>query len=239
MSKVCALCARVGDLRRSHMLPKFFGRLALEFSATTVLAHPDNPSQHGPYWTKMLCSNCEQRLNKCETPARDIMHEALKSSSAVSPSPTFDEFCAGLALRCTLTAITEFPALSKAQHVKDAIERWRCRLLGSTHVPDEHFAIRLHPCKAIFSDGATQVQTAWVGMDGGFLSGNNEVAFARLRDLLILSPCTTGSLNIAANPVAKSSLIFALTELPTFEPELWTRMIEGINDVWQRKGLAP
>lgn len=239
MSNVCELCAQLGDLRKSHILPHFFGRLALEFSGAKALAHPDDPSQQGPYWTEMLCGGCEKRLNERETPARPIMHEALKSSAPVPPSDTFDEFCASLALRCTLTEIKEFPELGEAQYVKDAIERWRCRLLGLPHAPDEHFAVRLYPCKATFSDGTAQVQTAWSGMDGGVLSGNEEVAFARLRDLLILSPCTTGSLDIAATPVAESSSIFALTELPTFEPELWTRMIDAINDVRQRRGLEP
>ncbi len=60
VSRLCALCSRTGELKQSHVIPRFVYR---------ALEQPDGASR------PLLCGECEDRFSRWESQfARDVFH---------------------------------------------------------------------------------------------------------------------------------------------------------------------
>ena len=72
-SKECVLCRKLGELRKSHILPRFFGKV-LKFPDKKRLIDVLQPQRRDIQDLAkkfLLCDYCEKRLNKWETEFRN------------------------------------------------------------------------------------------------------------------------------------------------------------------------
>lgn len=140
----CALCRQEGELRASHIIPKFVGKWLKETSATGFLrgiTEPDIRLQDLRK-TNLLCQTCEERFSKLETYfASEIFFPFLeKGINSFKYDGRLLEFVMSLSWRTLLVSYDEFKqdVPSLCEYVDKAEETWREYLLGDSPDPGDY-----------------------------------------------------------------------------------------------------
>ena len=131
----CALCGRNGDLKASHILPKFVGKWIKDTSATGFLASATDGARVQDLPTfRLLCSDCEQRFSRLENPFADKIFYPLHNSgdSRLEYGSWLEPFAVSLGWRILKAGYevvkSKHPALYSQMAQAEAT--WREFLLG-------------------------------------------------------------------------------------------------------------
>ena len=135
----CRLCQTYGQLRLSHIIPKFVFRLQRERSVTPLRSHliPDRPVQDSRK-LYFLCNECEERFSPWENTFKREVYDPLHAGTlhSVRYGPWLLKFAVSLswrALRATIeTGDPVPPGIKCAPATVDAEKVWRVFLLDKT-----------------------------------------------------------------------------------------------------------
>lgn len=93
MNKVCHLCQSEGEIKSSHIIPRF----VLEWLINTTPAHIRNAAnpnlriQDG-ITSEILCGNCEQRLSRWEKPFAERIFKPLHENNGEISAFSYDDW---------------------------------------------------------------------------------------------------------------------------------------------------
>ena len=131
----CALCGRSGDLKASHIIPKFVGKWIKDTSATGFLASATDGARVQDLPTfRLLCSDCEQRFSRLEKPFADKIFYPFNNSgdSRLEYGSWLEPFAVSLGWRVLKAGYevvkSKHPALYSQMAQAEAT--WREFLLG-------------------------------------------------------------------------------------------------------------
>lgn len=199
----CALCKSQSQLRRSHIVPSFFGAYLKETSATGYLRSGDTPNlrlQDLPTQT-LLCDRCEGRVAVWEKDFKENVLPLVQSEGfkALRYGPSLLPFLVSLSWR---VLVCQRELLDKTHpHVSEAasrtLENWRLFLLGKRKRPgSEHhlFVIAGIPLKVPASSHQKMLHYLLRGIDAG-TAGDSRTLFVYTKALrsLVFSPVTPAS----------------------------------------------
>ncbi len=139
MTPRCKLCHKSGDLRDSHVLPRFLGKYLKDTSATGYLMaiDADGRPNRGQdlYKTKLLCSACETVLNEAETFfANTIFYPFQHGTLRTIPvDERLSRFAISVSLRALwIMRMARHPLAEKWKNELKELEiEWRSFLLNS------------------------------------------------------------------------------------------------------------
>lgn len=141
----CCLCAAVGQLCRSHIIPKFVGDWLRDTNVTGRLRSSEAPNKlvQDLEWRHMLCAACEGRFSLFEGEAcQNIflpIHERRQDRFRYGPS--FTRFAVSAAWRA-LVALSREGGLGHLSEIPAAVEAaeaaWRGFLLDERSTPAPH-----------------------------------------------------------------------------------------------------
>lgn len=147
-SGICRLCEQTRDLEESHILPKFVIRWQRE-TAVSAIRDSDNPNRRSQDGKKLpfLCSECEDRLEKFETPfAAQVFRPAHRVPDELPLAVKYGRFALAFAVSVSWRALQfwsedpRFPSVlgdEKLNIAKRALHRWRAFLLNDVPHPAE------------------------------------------------------------------------------------------------------
>jgi hypothetical protein len=141
----CRLCQTHGELRLSHIIPKFVFRFQRDGSVSPLRSHlvPDRPVQDSRK-IYFLCDECEERFSAWETAFKREVYDPFHTGSlgSLGYGPWLLKFAASLAwrtLRATIeTEIATPPAIKFATATIEAEEIWRDFLLDKSEHPGDY-----------------------------------------------------------------------------------------------------
>lgn len=167
MPSVCALCRTNSDLKNSHILPEFFYKLVYDkhpkrFRVISAnVAEREHFEQKGPR-EYLLCSVCEQKLNRWETYAKSSFVDARGIQVAHEPDAvvfhnldykTFKLFQLSLLWRMSVSRLDFFGAVSLGPHE----ERIRLALLAEDPLQPYEYS-----CWMVAVEINGQLRTDWI-----------------------------------------------------------------------------
>src|SRR6266852_6963280 len=89
---ICRLCQQTGNLEESHILPRFVIRWQRD-TAVSAIREAERPNVRTQDGTKLpfLCSKCEDRFEKWETPfATEVFHPAHRPIATMPEQVRYD-----------------------------------------------------------------------------------------------------------------------------------------------------
>jgi len=137
----CALCPKTTQLRESHVIPAFAGRLIRRTSAAGRFQTPDSPERtfHDIFKLPLLCDKCEQRFSRHESRfAQVIFHPFIGNNQLVF---NYDDWLLQFALSLAWrVARIEYEACRNSHpdvlpQLRAAMNRWADFLLGNRPDP--------------------------------------------------------------------------------------------------------
>jgi hypothetical protein len=157
----CRLCQAYGQLRLSHIIPKFVFRFQRDRSVSAIRSHlkPDRPVQDSRK-IYFLCDGCEQRLSLWETAFKREVYDPYHAGSLdfLRYGPWLLKFATSLswrALRATIEAGDATPPEIKLA-APTAEETWRDFLLNKREQPGD-FPQYLFPLDSLANTPDTSV----------------------------------------------------------------------------------
>lgn len=134
---LCKLCQQNGDLKISHVLPRFLGKYLKDTSATGFLTAVDKngkPSRSQDlYKRKLLCDQCESVLNEAETFfAATVFYPFKKNQLKTIPvDDRLGRFAVSVSLRALwIMQLVKHPLVERWKDQLDELEtEWRNYLL--------------------------------------------------------------------------------------------------------------
>lgn len=144
MASKCALCGRRGNIRQSHITPKFASKLIKDTSATGYLSSAADGSkrvQDGKR-VSLLCDNCEERFSKSEKYfAENVFYQYHnKGTQLFNYDKNLEYFATSLSWRSLKVTYNE--AVHDQPHFTARLDRaeacWREFLLGQRQHIEPH-----------------------------------------------------------------------------------------------------
>lgn len=141
----CRLCQTYGELRLSHIIPKFVFRFQRSRSVAPLRSHlvPDRPVQDSRK-LYFLCDKCEERFSSWETAFKREVYDPLHAGSLdpLRYGPWLLKFAVSLswrALRATIETEETTPSKIKfAAATIEAEKSWRDFLLDKREHPGDY-----------------------------------------------------------------------------------------------------
>lgn len=192
----CRLCLEHGNLRGSHLMPRFVARWIRRTSATGRLRNAARPNAAlKDFGTRpFLCPRCEGRLERLETAfSRDVFHPVWNSDHpVVHVNRDVMGFAVSLSWR-TLAATLEdaadgIPLTARVHH-----ELWRRLLIGAIDDGGEHhmYMLRCVPYDAFGLSDPDVEALNWYfyrAVDATVVTSNSlQFVYAKLPGLAFLS----------------------------------------------------
>ena len=132
----CPLCKKVAELRKSHIIPSFFGAYLKDTSATGYLRRGDTPNlrlQDIPK-EKLLCDACEGRFAVWEKDFKENVFPVVQNDGLgeLKYGPLLLPFLVSLSWRILVTQrkLLERTHPHFVGAVSQTLENWRLFLLG-------------------------------------------------------------------------------------------------------------
>lgn len=203
MNVACALCQKKTDLRKSHIVPAFFGEYLKETSATGYLRGVDSPNLRIQDLTKteLLCAECEQRLSVWEKNFAQGAFKRVQDDSfrELEYGPWLLSFLVSLSWRVLAvergTFVRDYPEFSAP--IEAAFESWRQFLLGKRkHPGSEHhlFVIPGIPERVPAGSHEKTLHYLLRAIDAGIGSGKRTLfVYTKALRSLVFSPIVPGS----------------------------------------------
>lgn len=153
MTTECALCGNESELRDSHIIPRFVFKHLKKSAASPFLRKYENPDERvQDYNEKLLCPDCEQHLNKFESPVAGYIYHPYQrgDSTSFSYDDWLHRFIISVNWRLTHSDLSEWKNLPEHQReaVKDARDIWHDIILNDEPVNRDPFAHHM----ILFSD---------------------------------------------------------------------------------------
>lgn len=192
-TKTCALCGEAGDIRCSHIVPKFFSRQLKHTSPTGRLVSAASPTKRRQDTEKvhMLCDRCEERFSKHETWfANNVFHPFYSGSREFTYDHNLGLFATSLSWRSLKRSYDEVkasPHSHLAPLIDDAERHWRDLLLGKRQTnPYENHLLFLGDVDGGPLDGDDRYK--FCAIDSTLCtSGNRVFAYAQMPHMLIVT----------------------------------------------------
>jgi hypothetical protein len=153
MLSECALCGNEAELRDSHIIPRFVFKQLKESSASPFLREYEDPDERiQDYNEELLCPDCEEHLNKFESPVAGYIYHPYQRGNSISFSHDdwLHRFHISVNWRLIHSDLSEWENLPKHQReaVKDARDVWHDIILNDEPVHKDPFTHHM----VLFSD---------------------------------------------------------------------------------------
>ncbi len=144
MPSKCALCGDEAKLRDSHIIPRFVFKHLKKSGASPFLRGYENPNERiQDYNEKLLCPDCEQHLNKFESPVAGYIYHPYQreDSTTFSHDDWLHRFHISLNWRLIHSDLSEWESLPQHQReaVEDARDIWHDIILNDAPVHKDPF----------------------------------------------------------------------------------------------------
>jgi hypothetical protein len=129
MSSECELCGNKAELKDSHVIPRFVLKYIKKTGATPFMTKVDDPeNRFQDHTEKLLCGDCEQKLNQFESPfAGQIFYPYVRGQKdSFEYNEWLQRFIISVNWRLIISEMSrweELPCFSR-DAVKDAKEIW-------------------------------------------------------------------------------------------------------------------
>lgn len=145
MPSECALCGNKRELRDSHIIPRFVFKQLKKSGASPFLRGYENPDKRiQDYNEKLLCPDCEQHLNKFESPVAGYIYHPYQQgdSTSFSHDDWLHRFLISINWRLIHSNLSEWESLSsyKQKAVEDARDIWHDVILNDEPVYKDPFS---------------------------------------------------------------------------------------------------
>lgn len=153
MPSECALCGNEAELRDSHIIPRFVFKQLKKSGASPFLRRSENPNERiQDYNEKLLCPDCEQHLNKFESPVAGYIYHPYQrgDSTSFSHDDWLHRFLISVNWRHIHSDLSEWEKLPIYQQeaVEDARDIWHDIILNDEPVYRDPFTHHM----VLFSD---------------------------------------------------------------------------------------
>jgi hypothetical protein len=144
MPAECALCGDEAELRDSHTIPRFVFKQLKKSSASPFLRGYENPDERiQDYNEELLCPDCEEHLNKFESPVAGYIYHPYQrgNSTSFSHDDWLHRFHISVNWRLIHSDLSEWENLPRHQRetVKDARDIWHDIILNDEPVHKDPF----------------------------------------------------------------------------------------------------
>lgn len=135
MPSECALCGDQAELRDSHIIPRFVFKHLKDSGASPFLRGYENPDERiQDYNEKLLCLDCEQHLNKFESPVAGYIYHPYQrgDSTPINYEDWLHRFVISVNWRLIHSDLSDWNHLSEyhLEAVKDARDVWHDIILN-------------------------------------------------------------------------------------------------------------
>lgn len=130
-ARICELCGNRGELRDSHVWPKFaYKRYVAEQAHGGRFTDLVKETHHNKQVTEyLLCADCEERLSRAERSTAQFLTQAgQRPTTSHQYGPPFHDFVVSISWRTTLYYIRS--TVHGADTLREPLRYWKQCLLG-------------------------------------------------------------------------------------------------------------